>query len=145
MPARRQSSDATELARRLHSAAIRLLRRARRDDAALGLPPGQASALSVLVFGGAKTATELARIEQVRAPTMTRMVDALERRGLVRREADRTDRRRTQLSATPTGVRLMQKGRDRRVAILARALAQVDVRRRALLEGALAVIEDLPQ
>jgi DNA-binding MarR family transcriptional regulator len=94
---------------------------------------------------GAKTVTELARIEQVRAPTMTRMVDALERRGLVRREADRTDRRRTQLSATPTGVRLMQKGRDRRVAILARALAQVDVRRRALLEGALAVIEDLPQ
>src|SRR5579859_313021 len=100
-------AERAALAQRLHSACVPLLRRARRDDGAMGLPPGQASALSVLVFGGACTLGELARIEQVRAPTMTRMVDALERRGYVRREADASDRRRLRLSATPAGVRLL--------------------------------------
>src|SRR5579871_614868 len=116
------SAARAALAQRLHRVCVRLLRRARRDDAAMGLPPGQASALSVLVFGGACTLTELARIEQVRAPTMTRMIDALERRGYVRRDADAEDRRRLRLSATPAGVRLLERGRDRRVAVLGAAL-----------------------
>lgn len=144
MPTSRQRSDPAILARRLHTVAVRVLRRARRDDGAMGVPPGQASALSVLVFGGAKTATELARIEQVRAPTMTRMIDALEQRGLVRRDADPADRRRAQIVATAAGVRLMEKGRDRRVAILAQALAALDPRQCALVEAALGVLEDLP-
>jgi len=137
-------SERAALAQRLHSACVRLLRRARRDDAAMGLPPGQASALSVLVFGGACTPTELARIEQVRAPTMTRMVDALERRGLVRREADAADRRRLRLSATPAGVRLLERGRERRVAVLGAALDGLTRAERATLAAALDLLEHLP-
>ena len=138
---RQASSD---LAQRLHSACVKLLRRARRDDAALGLPPGQASALSVLVFGGSKTLSELAAIEQVRAPTMTRMVDALERAGYAQRTQDALDRRKFSVAATPAGVRLMQRGRDRRVGVLSAALAKLARDERNLLAAAVAILERLP-
>ena len=71
----------SELADRLHSAAIHLLRGVRREDAAAGLPPAQLSALSVVVFGGPLTVGALAEAEQVRSPTMTRIVTALQTRG----------------------------------------------------------------
>ena len=142
MSERRQSSP-HDLAARLHGAAIRLLRRVRREDAAMGLPPGQASALSVLVFGGAMAAGELARIEQVRAPTMTRMIDALEQRGLVRREADASDRRSIRVVATGAGVRVMQAGRERRVRALAQSLGQLGAGERATLAAAAAILERL--
>ena len=142
MPERRQP-PLHDLAARLHGAAIRLLRRVRREDAAMGLPPGQASALSVLVFGGAAASGELARIEQVRAPTMTRMIDALEQRGLVRREADPADRRSVRVVATAAGVRVMQAGRERRVRALAQSLGQLGSRERATLAAAAAILERL--
>lgn len=142
----RQSTTAVaELARRLHSVSIRVLRRARRDDTAMGLPPGQASVLSVLVFGGARTLSALARIEQVRAPTMSRMIDALERAGHARREQDAMDRRKLRIVATPTGVRLLQRGRERRELVLAQSLAGLDRGQRKLLEAALDLLEELPQ
>jgi DNA-binding MarR family transcriptional regulator len=142
MSAKRQASPSVpDLAQRLHAVAIRLLRRARREDAMLGLPPGQASALSVLVFGGARTLSELAAIEQVQPPTMTRMVDALEKAGLVARQQDAADRRRFRISASPAGVRLMHKGRERRVAALAGLLARTDRDQRATLLAALDILE----
>lgn len=140
----RRQVTADDLARRLHAVAIRLLRRARRDDAAMGLPPGQASALSVLVFGGAKTLSQLAAIEQVRAPTMSRMVDALERGGLVRRSASAADRRSVDVGATAAGVRLMHRGRDRRVSVLTEALASLGREQRSVIEAAIDVLERLP-
>ena len=145
MPSRRQSAaGAAALARRLHGVAIRVLRRARRDDAAMGLPPAQASALSVLVFGGPHTLSELARIEQVRAPTMSRMIDALQRAGLVRREQDATDRRKVRIVAAPAGARRLQRGRERREALLAQLLGGLDGAQRQLLQAALEVLENLP-
>src|SRR6266403_100926 len=83
-PAARQAPART-IADRLHSAAIHLLRRLRVEDKALGLSGPRASALSVLVFRGPLTMSQLAEAEQVRRPTITRLVDGLERRGLVRR------------------------------------------------------------
>ncbi len=140
MPAKRQA-PIDDLARRLHGACVRLLRRARRDDTAMGLPPGQASALSVLVFGGAKTLSELAAVEQVRAPTMTRMVDALERAGYARRTQDPRDRRRFSIIATPAGVRLMQRGRERREHLLAASLANLTRDERQTLAAAADILE----
>jgi hypothetical protein len=75
--------DAERTADRLHSAAIHLLRRLRREDAKSGLSAPRLSALSVLVFGGPLTLGELANAEQVRPPTMTRLVTALEADGRV--------------------------------------------------------------
>jgi DNA-binding MarR family transcriptional regulator len=98
----------------------------------------------VLVFGGSRTLGELAAAEQVRAPTMTRIVQALEQAGLVRRERDRDDARIHRLHATAAGRRVMQQGRGRRVANLALLLdrlspAEVDRVREAaeLVERAL--------
>src|SRR4051812_26610096 len=115
------------VADRLHSAAIRLLRRLRLQDAAMGIGPAQASALSVLVFGGPMSLKELARAEQVRPPTMSRIVRGLERARLVERRIAPDDRRRIALAPTKAGRALLQQGRRRRVALLAgglRALPQ---------------------
>ena len=137
----RQDPDSVlGLADRLHSVAIRLLRRARREDAAMGLPPAQASVLSVLVFGGARTLSALADVEQVKAPTMTRIVDALERAGLAQRQPDADDRRKLSIAATTAGIRLMQQGRSRRVKALAQLLADLDRDERATLDSAIALL-----
>jgi DNA-binding MarR family transcriptional regulator len=140
----RQVADSTlDLADRLHSVAIHLLRRARREDAAMGLPPAQASVLSVLVFGGARTLSALADVEQVKAPTMTRIVDALERAGLAQRLPDADDRRKLSIAATAAGTRLMQQGRSRRVKALAQLLADLDRDERATLNAAIALLARL--
>jgi len=140
---RQDPANVASLARRLHAIAIGVLRRARRDDAAMGLPPGQASALSVLVFGGPKTLSELAGIEQVQPPTMTRMIDALEQARLIKREQDTVDRRRFRIAATAAGVRLLHQGRERRLLVLAQTLAGLDREQRAIMEKALAILEQL--
>ncbi len=121
-----------EVADRLHSAAIRLLRRLRLQDRATGIGPAQLSALSVLVFAGPRSLGELAEAEGVRPPTMSRVVAGLRRAGLVRAEAVGSDRRKLRLVPTRRGQRVMQQGRRRRVERLARALRslpQADVRR----------------
>src|ERR1051326_8872038 len=115
----RKSNATLEAADRLHSAAIHALRHVRRDDPESGLSAARLSALSVLVFGGPRTLGELAAAEHVRPATMTRIVQALEHDGLVRREADPADRRVSRLTATPRGERVMWRGRARRVENLA--------------------------
>ena len=132
-----------ELADRLHSTAIHLLRRLRRQDQAMGIGSAQASALSVLVFGGPMNLGQLAAAEQVRPPTMSRVIDGLEQAGLVERVRSSTDRRQVQLRATARGTRLMHEGRQRRVDALAAPLRQLpagDVQR---LAEAVAVLEKL--
>ena len=108
---------------RLHSAAIHLLRRLRVRDRESGVGPAQLSALSVLVLGGGpRSLGELAEAEQVRPPTMSRIVAGLVRAGLVRR-GKTEDGRRVRLEATEKGTRILQEGRRRRVESLAQALS----------------------
>src|SRR5947207_4490123 len=109
------SSAHRDAADRLHSASIHVLRRVAREDPASGLSAARLSALSVLVFGGSRTLGELAAAEHVRPATMTRIVQALEQEGLVRRESDPEDGRVTRLSATAKGMRVMWRRRERRV------------------------------
>jgi DNA-binding MarR family transcriptional regulator len=109
---RQKSSE--ETARKLHSAALHLMRYVRTQDTALGVPPAQLSALSVIVFGGKKSLSDLAQAEQVRPPTMSRIVDALVQDGLVKREIDKRDRRSVVITATDKGERIMHEGRSRR-------------------------------
>lgn len=121
------------LADQLHSAAIHLLRRLRRQDAVSGLSGPRLSALSVVVFGGPIALGDLAAAEQVRAPTMTRLVQALERGGYVRRERDSQDRRLVRIVATPRGRTLLLEGRSRRVEHLAQRVALLSAKERAEL------------
>jgi DNA-binding MarR family transcriptional regulator len=130
-------------AEKLHRSAIHLLRRVRQEDAATGLTPPRASALSVLVFGGPLTLGELAKAEQVRPPTITRLVQDMEREGLVTTLADPDDRRIKRVTATPHGRKLMLAGRDRRVHRIAVAVASLPRAERALLESALDIVAKL--
>ena len=145
MPRRARPADTRRLdvANRLHSAAIHLLRRARRVDAESHLPAPQLSALSVVVYGGPITLGALAAAEQVRPPTMTRLVVAMEAAGLVERRPDEHDRRVTRIAATPSGRRLLEQGRDRRIAVIAEALAALPVRDVKRIAEALDAIEEI--
>ncbi len=103
-----------EVSRKLHSAALHLMRYVRTQDTALGVGPSQLSALSVVVFGGPRSLNELAKAEQVRPPTMSRIVDALVKGGLVKREVNKSDRRAITITPTGKGTRLMHEGKSRR-------------------------------
>ena len=126
---------------RLHSASIHLLRRVRRQDDESGVTAPHLSALSVLVFGGARTLGELAAAEQVTPPSMTRIVRNLEADGLVEREVDATDRRVARVRATEKGRRILLDARARRIADLAARIATLDDADLATLERAAEIIE----
>jgi DNA-binding MarR family transcriptional regulator len=145
MPRRASPTSARidTLADDLHSASVHLLRRLRKEDAASGLSPARLSALSVVVFGGPIRISDLARAEQVRAPTITPIVSALEEQGLIVREADARDARASVLRATAKGRTLMAEGRARRIARLARQLRALSSNDRALLERAAVLLEKL--
>lgn len=145
MPPRASRNDPSpeRLADSLHSAAIHLLRRLRREDSATGLSPARLSALSVLVFGGPMRISDLARAEQVRTPTMTPIVAALEASGLISRESDQQDARASILRPTSKGRHLMEEGRARRVATLASDLRRLRAQDRALLVRAAALMHEL--
>lgn len=133
--------NTTSLADRLHSAAIHLLRRLRREDDASGLPAPQLSALSVIVFGGPITLGDLAAAEQVRPPTITKLIAVLETQRLVERIPDPDDKRIVRVRATSRGTKLLHDGRQRRVAALVASLAALPARDRALLARALPIVE----
>src|SRR5690242_15211106 len=129
------------LATRLHSIAIGLLRTLRREDSASGLTGPRLSALSVLVFGGPRSLGALATAEQVRPPTMTRLVAALEADGLVTRQPDPHDGRAILIHPTDAGVALLHAGRDRRTAALAAQLAPLSAEDIQTLERAVGILE----
>jgi DNA-binding MarR family transcriptional regulator len=131
----------TATADRLHSAAIHLLRRVRVSDVEAGVSPARLSALSVLVFGGPRTMTELAAAEQVRLPTMSALVRSLEDDGLVRRQPDPADRRAVRLRATPKGERLLRRAQRRRIEILIDLLAPLSLRELRTVTEAVAILE----
>lgn len=142
MPRRgRNPQDPEQLADRLHSTAIHLLRLVRVEDSATGIGPAQLSAMSVIVFGGPMSLNDLARAEQVKPPTMSRIVDALEAAGLARRRVNPADRRALVIAATEKGAALLREGRKRRVKFLARYLGRLSAAELRGLERALSSIQ----
>jgi DNA-binding MarR family transcriptional regulator len=135
--------DAEALADQLHSAAIHLLRQLRKEDDASGVSAPRLSALSVVVFGGPLTLGELARAEQVKPPTMTRIVTGLEKEGLVKRKGDQRDRRLTRIEATPKGRKILFAGRARRVEKLATAVRRLEKKELAELRQGVQLLRDV--
>ena len=131
------------VADRLHSAAIHLLRRLRREDDASGLSAPRLSALSVVVFGRPLTIGELAAAEQVRVPTMSRLVAALESDGLLRRLPDPSDKRIVRVEATSAGRTILFAGRRRRVAALGADIGRLTGAERRELMKAIPLLERL--
>jgi len=133
------------VAEALHSAAVRLLRLLRAGDADGGLTGPQASALSVLVFGGEMTLGALAVHEQVSAPTVSRLVRDMEAQGLVQRRANAADGRSVLISATPQGEALLRDARARRLARLEETLGGLGEADLKLLDEATALIGRLAE
>jgi DNA-binding MarR family transcriptional regulator len=131
------------IADQLHSAAIHLLRKLRKEDEGTGLNAPRLSALSVIVFGGPITLGDLAATEQVRPPTMTRIVNALEEQDLVLKEQNTDDGRSTLISATPAGKKLLMEGRARRVRALAKQIAALNREQRSTLQVAAEILKDV--
>lgn len=137
---KKRNAEAHALAERIHSVAIRLLRRLRKSDAASGLPGPKLSALSVLVFGGPQTLKDLAAAEQVRAPTMSRLVAELEADGLATKTGDKVDRRVVRIAATGKGRALLEAGRERRLEILTLQIGALSRDERQVLDGAAEIL-----
>jgi DNA-binding MarR family transcriptional regulator len=140
---RKSEVRARELADRLHSAAIHLLRQLRKEDDASGLSAPRLSALSVVVFGGPLTLGQLAAAEQVKPPTMTRIVTGLEKDGLVQRIGDARDKRLTRIRSTPKGRKILAAGRARRVRTLTTAVGHLHGRELAELTRGVQLLEEI--
>jgi DNA-binding MarR family transcriptional regulator len=143
MPAAPTPTSRDDLALRLHWAAVHLLRRVRRRDVESGLTGPQLSALSVFGFGGRRTLSELAQAEQVSRPTITRLISALEAKGLVVREPDDKDRRITWVRATDRGREMMERGRAARVEQISSMLSRLEPAELETLTSSVASLERL--
>ncbi len=133
-----------ETADALHAAAIHMLRRVRAEDRWTGLSGPRLSALSVIVFAGPVTVTGLAAAEQVRTPTISRLIADLEQEGLVKRVVGSEDKRVRVVTATEKGQRVLRQGRDRRVQKLAADLEALSNSDRKILARAAAILKNLP-
>lgn len=142
-PATAPPPDGDELADRLHSATIHLLRRVAEVDAESGLSPARLSALSVLVFGGPMAMTALAAAERVSPATITSTVTGLEGVGLVARRRSGPDARLVTVEATEAGRELMAAARARRLAVLGAGLATMTPAQRRALGVAVQAVESM--
>lgn len=129
------------LADRLHSVAIHVLRHARTADITAGMSAARLSVLSVLVFAGSRTVTELAEAEQVAAPTMTRLLHGLERDGYVRRRRSEADGRVVRVTVTPKGRRALDAGRRNRVRRIEEVAAALSGPGVAAVDAAVTALE----
>jgi DNA-binding MarR family transcriptional regulator len=137
------SSVRREAADQIHSAAIHLLRRVAREDAGAGVSPARMSALSVLVFAGPKTISELAGLERVKVPTMSKLVKAMEEEGLVSRHPHENDARSVILTATAKGRRVLERGRELRLAVLEGLLGEASAREVGVVREAAEIVDRL--
>lgn len=127
----------------IHSAAIHLLRRLRKSDESIGLSACRLSVLSVLVFAGDKTLGELAQAEQVKPPTMTRLVQALEADGFVLRKSHTQDKRATRIKATAKGRRKLLKAQQLRIRNLTELMKVLKPDEITIIAKASNLIEEL--
>jgi DNA-binding MarR family transcriptional regulator len=131
-----------EVASRLRLSINRLHRLLRQESLA-GLSPAQASALGAVNRLGSPTLGELAAIEQVQPPTMTRIVATLADAGMVTRVTDVTDRRSARVRITPAGKRSLEQIRTLKNAFLTRRLAELSPDEQARAADLVALLEQL--
>ena len=132
-----------ELADALRGPLLRLTRLMRQQRSDASVPIGQLAALGTVFRYGPLTAGELAEREHVQPPSMTKIIAALEDRGLVQRAVGPIDRRQVLVSSTQAGRDLVLSTRRARTEWLARRLALLTADERAALRAAAPVLEKL--
>lgn len=139
-----KTTEHEDLAPRLRSVITRLNRRLR--SSSLGtVSPAQGSALAMIERLGAPALNELATAEQVRPPSMTRIVDGLEADGLVVRTVDDLDRRCQRVTLTAAGRRELASIRRRKTAFLEEQLARLGDADRTAVAKALDILEKMAE
>lgn len=139
----KNTSDPEKAANMIHSAAIHLLRRLRKTDETSGISAARLSILSVLVFTGDKTPGELAQIEQVKPPTMTKLIQGLETDGLVIRRVHAGDKRASRIRVTAKGRRKLIKAQKLRIQTLSELMQSLDPEEIQTLTDASLLMEKL--
>jgi DNA-binding MarR family transcriptional regulator len=129
-----------ETAARLRLAIVRTARRLR-QEAGEHVSPSSVAALATIERRGPLAPSELAELERVKRPTITRVVSRLEEAGLVERTNDPTDGRAFLVSITRRGSELLRRIRTRKNAYLARRLGKLEADDLAALERAADVLE----
>ena len=135
-----QTIAGSDLSPRLRLAITRMARRLR-QEADAGLSPSLTAALATLERHGPLTPSRLAEIERIQRPTVTRLLAALERDGLVERVSDPTDGRVSIVSITRDGTALVKKLRSRKNAYLSKRLRNLTHDELDALERATAILE----
>jgi DNA-binding MarR family transcriptional regulator len=131
------------LATALRVSLARLNRRLRRQGAAHPLTPTQFATLAAVERHSAITPGELAELEKVQPPSMTRVISALEERGLVLRTPHPTDRRQVTVTVTEAAQTLLKEERRRKEAWLTKQVKELTPEERAILRQAAPILEKL--
>ncbi|MGA3353484.1 MAG: MarR family transcriptional regulator [Acidimicrobiales bacterium] len=134
-----------ELASTLRVGVMRLERRLRSERSSEGLTVSQLSVLGILGQRGPLSPTQLAAIERVQPPSMTRVIGALEELGLVHRHAHETDGRQSVIALSDAGRALLAEDRSRRQAWLARRLEELSPKQREALRLAAPIMQVLAE
>ncbi|MER6512468.1 MarR family transcriptional regulator [Nonomuraea sp. NPDC001636] len=131
------------LASALRVSMARLTRRLRRQAAAHSLTPTQFATLAAVERHSGITPGELAELEKVQPPSMTRVIAALEERGLVARTPHPTDRRQVSVTVTEAAQTLLKEERRRKEAWLTQRLKELSPEERSILRQAAPILEKL--
>ena len=132
------------LASALRVSVARLSRRLRNErDSQDELSIGQLSVLGVLYRSGECSIGELAALERVQPPSMTRTVNCLKEAGYVERHPHETDRRQVVIALSERGSAILAADRRRRDAWLAKRLRELTPEERSVLRQAAPILERL--
>jgi DNA-binding MarR family transcriptional regulator len=143
MPAKASDTSLLDSAARLRMAIVRTARRLRQEAASesSGLTPTSTAALATIERHGPLTPSELARIERVKRPTITRTLGCLEREGLIERTADPADRRSALVAINGAGRERLRRLRGRKNAYLARRMRDLPAADVETLERAAEILD----
>jgi DNA-binding MarR family transcriptional regulator len=133
----------TDAAARLRLGIVRTARRLRQEAAieATGLTPTSTAALATIDRYGPLTPSELAKLERVQRPTVTRTLGCLDREGLIERTPDPADGRSALVSVNAAGRERLRRLRGRKNAYLARRMREMPAADIEALERAAEILE----
>jgi DNA-binding MarR family transcriptional regulator len=133
----------TDAAARLRLGIVRTARRLRQEAAAeaSGLTPTSTAALATIERHGPLTPSELAQLERVKRPTVTRTLGCLDRAGLIERTPDPSDGRSALVSVNAAGRERLRRLRGRKNAYLARRMRELSAGDVEALEQAAGILE----
>lgn len=143
MQAKATDIPLSERAAQLRTAIVRTARRLRQEAAAetSGLTPTSVAALATIERHGPLTPSEIAAIERVKRPTITRTLACLEREGLIDRAPDPADGRSSLVSVNGAGRERLRRLRGRKNAYLARRMRELTDEEVETLERAAEILE----